>query len=80
MVARVSQRSGGEVFSLEATRYLDNILDIFRDTNAENDFSQLRVTRGDLYDPNPLSSIFGVKLVRKNCCRKSLYYGRAKRI
>ena len=38
------KRGGLEVMSLEATRYIDNILDIFRDTNAESDFSQLRVS------------------------------------
>ena len=69
------KRSGGEVFSLEATRYLDNILDIFRDTNAENDFSQLRVAtrEGDLYDPNPLSSIFGVRVVPGKTAAEKAY-------
>jgi hypothetical protein len=69
------KRTGGEVFSLEATRYLDNILDIFRDTNAENDFSQLRVAtrEGDLYDPNPLSSIFGVRVVPGKTAAEKVY-------
>ena len=69
------KRSGGEVFSLEATRYLDNILDIFRDTNAENDFSQLRVAtrEGDLYDPNPLASIFGVRVVPGKTASEKVY-------
>ena len=69
------KRSGGEVFTLEATRYLDNILDIFRDTNAENDFSQLRVAtrEGDLYDPNPLSSIFGVRVVPGKTAAEKVY-------
>ena len=69
------KRGGGEVFSLEATRYLDNILDIFRDTNAENDFSQLRAAtrEGDLYDPNPLSSIFGVRVVRGKTAAEKVY-------
>jgi len=69
------KRSGGEVFSLEATRYLDNILDIFRDTNAENDFSQLRVAtrEGDLYDPNPLASIFGVRVVPGKTSSEKVY-------
>jgi len=69
------KRSGGEVFSLEATRYLDNILDIFRDTNAENDFSQLRVAtrEGDLYDPNPLASIFGVRVVPGKTAAEKAY-------
>ena len=69
------KRSGGEVFSLEATRYLDNILDIFRDTTKENEFSNLRVAtrEGDLYDPNPLSSIFGVKVVPGKTAAESVY-------
>ncbi len=69
------KRSGGEVFSLEATRYLDNILDIFRDTNAESDFSQLRVStrEGDLYDPNPLASIFGVRVVPSKTAAEKVY-------
>jgi len=69
------KRGGGEVFSLEATRYLDNILDIFRDTNAENEFSQLRAAtrEGDLYDPNPLSSIFGVRVVRGKTAAEKAY-------
>ena len=73
--AELVKRSGGEVFSLEATRYLDNILDIFRDTNAENDFSQLRVAtrEGDLYDPNPLSSIFGVRVVPGKTAAEKVY-------
>ncbi len=69
------KRSGGEVFSLEATRYLDNILDIFRDTNAENDFNQLRVAtrEGELYDPNPLTSIFGVRVVPSKTAAEKVY-------
>ncbi len=69
------KRSGTEVFTLEATRYLDNILDIFRDVNEENDFSQLRVStrEGDLYDPNPLASIFGVRVVPSKTAAEKVY-------
>ena len=65
----------GEVFSLEATRYIDNILDIFRDTTKENEFSNLRVAtrEGDLYDPNPLSSIFGVRVVPGKTATERVY-------
>tara|TARA_R100000654_G_scaffold11174_5_gene24552 strand:- start:18651 stop:22337 length:3687 start_codon:yes stop_codon:yes gene_type:complete len=68
-------RTGGDIFSLEATRYVDNMLDIFRDTNEENDFTNLRVaTRGgDLYDPNPLNSIFGVKVVPSKTASEKVY-------
>ena len=73
--AELVKRGKLEVFSLEATRYLDNILDIFRDTNAESDFSQLRVAtrEGDLYDPNPLSSIFGVRVVPGKTAAEKVY-------
>ena len=69
------KRGGLEVMSLEATRYIDNILDIFRDTNAESDFSQLRVAtrEGDLYDPNPLSSIFGIRVVPGRTASEKVY-------
>ena len=69
------KRSGTEVFTLEATRYLDNILDIFRDVNEENDFSKLRVStrEGDLYDPNPLASIFGVRVVPSKTAAEKVY-------
>ena len=65
----------GEVLSLEATRYIDNILDIFRDTTKENEFSNLRVAtrEGDLYDPNPLSSIFGIRVVPGKTATERVY-------
>jgi hypothetical protein len=68
-------RSGMEVFSLEATRYLDNIFQYFSDaaeqgtplpeTKKRPELSNLRVAtrEGELYDPNPLSSIFGIKTI-----------------
>ena len=78
-------RTGGDIFSLEATRYVDNIFQYFSDVAEQGtllatptkrpELSNLRVAtrEGDLYDPNPLNSIFGVRVVPSKTASEKVY-------
>ena len=72
---KLRAKTGGEVFKGEATRYLDNILQALGAATESSEFNQLRVAsrEGKLYDPNPLSSVFGIKVVAGQTASEKLY-------
>ncbi len=60
----VRQAEGLAVFSQSATRYIDNIIEIFDDKIDAITGEELRVggREGRVQDPNPLASIFGIRV------------------
>jgi hypothetical protein len=72
---KLRAKTGGEVFKGEATRYLDNILQAIGASTEASDFNQLRVAsrEGALYDPNPLATVFGIKVLADKTATEQLY-------
>jgi len=68
------QAKGGAVFTQAATKYFDNILEVF-DKNIDGiTGEQLRVAsrKGEIYDANPLARIFGITVRRgRNATEKA---------
>lgn len=58
----VRQAEGLDVFTQSATKYVDNIFEIFSDKTDAITGEELRVAtrEGDLYDANPFARIFGI--------------------
>ena len=69
------QARGGAVFTQQATKYFDNILEAFIDETDNITGEKLRVaTRaGDLYDANPLARIFGLTVKRGKTAAEQVY-------
>ena len=69
------QARGGAVFTQQATKYFDNILEAFIDETDNITGEKLRVaTRaGDLYDANPLARIFGLTVKRGKTAAEQAY-------
>jgi hypothetical protein len=60
----IRQAKGLGVFTQSATRYIDNIIEIFDDKIDSITGEELRVgaREGRVQDPNPLASIFGIRV------------------
>ena len=60
----IRQAKGLGVFTQSATRYIDNIIEIFDDKIDSITGEELRVgaREGKVQDPNPLASIFGIRV------------------
>ena len=69
------QATGTTRMGLEATKYVDNIVEIFTDKLDSVSGEELRVAlrEGSVYDPNPLSSILGVKTVPSRTSGEIMY-------
>ena len=71
----VRQAEGLGVFTQSATKYFDNILEVF-DKNIEGvTGEQLRVAtrKGEIYDANPLARIFGITVRRGRTATEKAY-------
>ena len=71
----VRQAEGLGVFTQSATKYFDNILEVF-DKNIEGvTGEQLRVAtrKGEIYDANPLARIFGITVKRGRTATEKAY-------
>ena len=69
------QSQGAERMSIEASRYVDNIVEMFTDKLDGITGEELRVALrpGQVYDYNPLASIFGVKVVPSRTAGEIVY-------
>ena len=69
------QATGTTRMGLEASKYLDNIVEMFNDKLDSVTGEELRVAlrAGSVYDHNPLASIFGVKVVPSRTSGEILY-------
>jgi len=71
----VRQAEGLGVFTQSATKYFDNILEVF-DKNIEGvTGEQLRIAtrKGEIYDANPLARIFGITVKRGRTATEKAY-------
>ena len=69
------QARGGAVFTQQATKYFDNIIEAFIGETDTLTGEQLRVAtrEGEIYDPNPLSRIFGLTVKRGRTAAEKAY-------
>ena len=67
----IRQADGANVFTQSATKYVDNIFESFVDAIGQADVGDKAVTgtelrvasrEGEVYDPNPLARIFGLRI------------------
>jgi len=59
------QAKGTEIFTLQSSRYFDNIIEAFMGEVDGITGERLRVAsrEGDLYDPNPVATMFGIRVM-----------------
>ena len=71
----VRQARGFGKFNQSATKYFDNILEAIGGQTETITGESLRVAsrEGELYDPNPLARIFGIKLVPGRTATEKVY-------
>jgi len=71
----VRQARGYGKFNQSATKYFDNILEAIGGQTETITGESLRVAsrEGELYDPNPLARIFGIKLVPGRTATEKVY-------
>ena len=72
----VRQAEGaGETFSLSATKYVDNLFEIFDDKIDGITGEELRVAtrEGEVYDANPFARIFGLTIKRGRTATEKAY-------
>ena len=69
------QARGYAKFNQSATRYFDNILEALMGETESITGESLRVAsrEGELYDPNPLARIFGLKIVPGRTATEKMY-------
>jgi len=67
--------TGGALFTQQATRYFDNIIEAFMGETETLTGDRLRVAtrEGDLYDANPLARIFGITVKRGRTASEKAY-------
>ena len=67
--------TGGALFTQQATRYFDNIIEAFMGETETLTGERLRVStrEGDLYDANPLARIFGITVKRGRTAAEKAY-------
>ena len=75
MVKDPRQARGGAVFTQQATKYFDNIIEAFIGETETLTGEKLRVAtrEGDLYDANPLARIFGLTVKRGKTAAEKAY-------
>lgn len=64
-VKDMRQAKGTEIFTLQSARYFDNIIEAFMGEVDGITGERLRVAsrEGDLYDPNPVATMFGIRVM-----------------
>ena len=69
------QAKGAEIFTLQSSRYFDNIIEAFLGEVDGISGERLRVSsrEGDLYDPNPIASMFGIRVVPDQTTTEKVY-------
>jgi len=69
------QARGFGKFNQSATRYFDNILEVLMGETESITGESLRVAsrKGELYDPNPLARIFGLKILPGRTATEKVY-------
>lgn len=67
--------TGGALFTQQATRYFDNIIEAFMGETETLTGEQLRVAtrEGPIYDANPLARIFGITVKRGRTAAEKAY-------
>jgi len=69
------QAKGAEIFTLQSSRYFDNIIEAFMGEVDGISGERLRVSsrEGDLYDPNPIATMFGIRVVPDQTATEKAY-------